>query len=661
MARTAIHEDVEELRQRLAEAEDALRAIRSGEVDAVVVSGPKGDQVYVVKGAEQAYRSFVENMNEGAITLLSDGTISYSNQRFADMLKTPLEQVIGASLESFVAPDSRRQVRFLLGRARDTKTEGEVAFLCSDRTTLWVELSLSPVAQAESGGICVVANDITERKKANEMRSYLAAIVDSSDEAIIGKDLNGKIISWNSGAARLYGYSAGEVIGRPLSILLPPERLGELTITLERIKRGERVEQYDTERLRKTGERVPVAITISPIRDSEGHVTGASSIARDITERRQAEAELRRAGVYNRSLIEASLDPLVTIAPSGAITDVNRATEQITGRSRDALIGTDFSCYFTDAEKARRGYEQAFREGFVHDYELEIHADGRVTPVLYNASVYRDDDEKVAGVFAAARDITQLKRAEAEIKALNTSLEARVAQRTSELVAANKEMEAFAYSVSHDLRAPLRAVDGLCQILYEDYVDALDQQGKELLQRVRAASQHMAQLIEGLLALSRASRGEMQRTSVDVSDLAGVIGRELQNLNPGRDVEFVVSPSLTVNADPNLLRSVLENLLGNAWKFTSKHPHARIEVGAIDHEGKKAYFVRDNGAGFNMAYAGKLFQAFRRLHRSDEFEGTGIGLATVQRIIRRHGGQVWGEGEVEKGATFFFTLPEEQQ
>jgi signal transduction histidine kinase len=228
-----------------------------------------------------------------------------------------------------------------------------------------------------------------------------------------------------------------------------------------------------------------------------------------------------------------------------------------------------------------------------------------------------------------------------------------------ELEGANKELEAFSYSVSHDLRAPLRTIDGFSQILIEDYADKLDQEGKDYLGRVRVASQHMGSLIDDLLDLSRVSRGPLRRETVDLSAVATGIIDELGRSQPEREVKFVTEEGLTAFADANLLTVALENLLGNAWKFTSKQPHAMIEFGSTACEGIEehtSFFVRDNGVGFEMAYSDKLFGAFQRLHGSEEFEGTGIGLATVQRIVRRHGGRVWAEGEVGQGATFFFTL-----
>jgi light-regulated signal transduction histidine kinase (bacteriophytochrome) len=253
---------------------------------------------------------------------------------------------------------------------------------------------------------------------------------------------------------------------------------------------------------------------------------------------------------------------------------------------------------------------------------------------------------------SSIRNITERKEAEARIKGLNEAL----ARRVAELDALNRELEAFSYSVSHDLRAPLRGADGFSQALLEEYAGVLDERGQDYLRRIRAATRQMGQLIDDLLDLARVTRRELRREAVDLSELARTIVIQLQQTDPARRAQFLIADGLTASGDAHLLKLALENLLGNAWKFTSKRPEARIEFGCITRDAQPVYYVRDNGVGFDMAYSAKLFGAFQRLHRAREFPGTGIGLATVHRIVTRHGGRIWAEAHVEQGATFYFTL-----
>jgi len=254
-------------------------------------------------------------------------------------------------------------------------------------------------------------------------------------------------------------------------------------------------------------------------------------------------------------------------------------------------------------------------------------------------------------------EIGEHRQAREEVVALNATLEQRVAQRTQALELANKELESFSYSVSHDLRTPLRAIEGFSSVLMRDHADRLDERGREHLQRVRAATQRMGRLIDDLLNLARTMRVEVRRRDVKLSDMASSVAKEIGDAHPDRAVHFDIAPNLNADADPQLVRIVLDNLLGNAAKFSSKRNDARVEFGCALQNGERVYYVRDNGVGFDMAYANKLFGAFQRLHSTKEFEGTGIGLANAQRIVARHGGRIWAEGRPGLGATFFFTLP----
>jgi light-regulated signal transduction histidine kinase (bacteriophytochrome) len=238
------------------------------------------------------------------------------------------------------------------------------------------------------------------------------------------------------------------------------------------------------------------------------------------------------------------------------------------------------------------------------------------------------------------------------------ALEQRVEERTRELAASNRELEAFSYSVSHDLRAPLRAIDGFSKALLTMYEQKVDERGRHFLERIRAGTQRMSELIDDLLLLARITRADLARKPVDLTDLVRTIGSELKRREPARRIDLKVTEGMSAEADPHLLRIVLENLLGNAWKFTARKAEAHIEVGERATEGERVFFVRDDGAGFDMAHAGKLFGAFQRFHEESDYEGTGIGLATVQRIIARHGGRIWAEAKVGEGACFFFTLGE---
>jgi PAS domain S-box-containing protein len=530
-----------------------------------------------------------------------------------------------------------------------------------------------------------VVNDITERKQAEAAIRRLAAIVESTDDAIIGKDLDGRITSWNRAAERMYGYTEAEALGQPVTILYPPEHKEQAALVLAKIRSGRRIESQEAQRIRRDCTRIDVSLTISPIHNAEGKVIGASAIARDITAHKQATEEALQRGLeaqQARARLDAVLasmgEGLYQLDENGNLVYLNPAGERMLGYSLKDIRGRNMhdllhshrpdgnifpghDCLLTRVLQGSESHDEQ------QDYFRR--SDGSCIPVEYTSSALVLDGQ-ITGVVLSFRDISERKRAEGqerrarreveakstEIARLNAELEQRVRLRTAELETANRELEAFSYSVSHDLRAPLRSIDGFSHILLEEHASKLDDDARHCLSRVRAASQHMGQLIDALLQLSRVSRADMQHESVDLSSLAQTILDGLRQTAPEREIEVHVAPGLHANGDPRLLQVALQNLLGNAFKFTSKREHAEIEFGSLDQKGSTVFFVRDNGAGFQMEYSNKLFGAFQRLHSVSEFEGTGIGLATVQRIVRRHGGRIWGEGEPDRGATFYFTL-----
>ena len=362
----------------------------------------------------------------------------------------------------------------------------------------------------------------------------------------------------------------------------------------------------------------------------------------------------------SRAVEQSPSITLITDA-AGRIEYVNPKFTQVTGYTLAEVVGQNprlLKSGMTTAEEYQCLWE-TITSG--NEWRGEMHnrrKSGEPYWVFASVSPIKDPAGTITHFVAVQEDVTERKRAEDEIRILNQELEQRVSERSAQLEAANRELETFSHSVSHDLRAPLRAIDGFGKALQEEYAHTLDAQGQHYLERVLAGTQQMGQLIDALLSLSRVSRMELHHDAVDLSALAQAIAASFREREPQRRAMFVIAAGLHADGDARLLRVVLENLVGNAWKYTGKHAQARIELGVIEQNGAPVYFVRDDGAGFDMAYAGKLFGAFQRLHSDGEFPGTGIGLATVQRVIHRHGGRIWAEGVVEGGATFYFTLPE---
>ena len=434
----------------------------------------------------------------------------------------------------------------------------------------------------------------------------------------------------------------------------------------------EPVEYFENWIVTATGRERLIAWHNTLLQDECGHILGILSSGEDITERKRQEEDINASNSFLKSIMEQSPFAMWISDTTGTVLRTNRTLrdtlnmtdEQIVGRYNvlldDNLHGqgvmTQVRAVFEEQRPAR------FSIPWFGDRTGDVDFSG-ARDLWLDVSMFPIVDKRghLTNVVCQWIDITKRKQMEDEIRQLTTELEQRVQQRTRQLESANKELEAFTYSVSHDLRAPLRGIDGFSLALLEDFADQLPPEAQHYLHRVRSAAQHMGHLTDDLLRLSRLSRTELRRIQVDLSLMVEEIVAELSSTQPNRETEFIIVPDLVVTADQNLMRLVLENVLQNAWKFSAPRAITRIELGCRQDESEMVYFIRDHGVGFDMCYAHKLFDAFQRLHDPKVFKGTGIGLAIVQRIVRRHGGRIWAESAVEQGTTIYFTLPAEKE
>jgi len=479
----------------------------------------------------------------------------------------------------------------------------------------------------------------------------IAELVELTHDAMFVRDMQSKIVYWNKGAEEFYGWSKAEARGRTTQDLLH---------TVFPIRREEVEEQVirtgswegDLIQTRRDGTKLTVSSRWALRKDPHGEPVAFLESNRDITLKRQVEERFR-------NLLEAAPDAMVIVDRTGRIQLVNAQTEYLFGYSRSELIGQSVDMLVP--ERFRGGHGK-YRDVYANSPSsrpmgagMELFAlrkDGTEFPAQISLSPLQTGEGLL--ISSAIRDVTEQKQAEEVLKGHRREL----AESNTKLAAANKELESFSYSVSHDLRAPLRSIDGFSHALMDDYADKLGDTGKDYLKRIRGATQRMGALIDDLLTLSRISRAQLRMQPVDLTSLATSVLDSLQAADQGRCVNVAIEKGLNTSGDPGLLRAALENLFGNAWKFTSKCESARIEFGKAKVNGAPAFFVRDNGAGFDMRYADRLFGAFQRLHSDAEYTGTGIGLATVQTIVQRHGGGIWAESELGKGATFYFTIGE---
>lgn len=516
--------------------------------------------------------------------------------------------------------------------------------------------STSPIIDAQ-GQLAYITHRIEGRNETTdrEQAEYqFRALIEAAPDSIVVVTQDGTIVLVNSQTEQWFGYTREELVGQPIEVLIPQRfrdrHQGHRSAYVEKPRSRPMGSGLDLFGQRKNGSEFPVEISLSSFDTEDG--TLVMSIVRDLTERRHAEQMRTELQARFEAVAETAKDVIVTIDSDHAVIYVNPAAEPVFGASVEDLIGIPFTHLLAEPFHAQfisacDHFVDTSASG-LRAKRIEMrgrNANGLEFPIELSLANWNVGEHVFYTVML--RDVTERKVAEQALRDYAAQLEV-----------SNRELEAFSYSVSHDLRAPLRSIDGFSQALLEDYSGKLDDVGIGHLNRVRAAAQRMGHLIDDLLTLARVTRIELKPELIDLSALASDISSELQKAEPARKGEFEIQPALTSRGDARLLRVALENLLGNAWKFTGKKPSPHISFGLARIEGAPTYFVRDNGAGFDMTYSNKLFSAFQRLHDAHDFPGTGVGLATVQRVIQKHGGKIWADAAPNRGATFYFVLPD---
>jgi PAS domain S-box-containing protein len=513
-----------------------------------------------------------------------------------------------------------------------------------DGHTILCEWTNTPLKQDDGTvvGVLSMVQDITERNRTEKELELQARLLDSTADSIFVYDFDGHFVYVNENAYKSRGYSKDELMALNCRDLNSPEYAKSFDLKMTELQEKEQI-TFESVHVRKDGPTMPVEVYARAI-ESGGRKL-VLDVTRDITKRKSLEEELRVASLYTRSLIEASLDPLVTINPEGKITDVNETTVEVTGISREELIGTDFSDYFTEPAKARHGYQIVFEKGIVVDYPLTIrHTSGELTDVLYNASVYKDEAGNVLGVFAAARDVTERKRAE---KALKKTL--------ADLERSNAELERFAYVASHDLQEPLRMVSSYAQLLEKRYKDKLDADAHDFIGYAVDGAKRMQNLINDLLTYSRVGTRSKPFEPTDCEEVFAAAIANLDVAIKENKAKVTHDPLPTVMADEGQLVQVFQNLISNGIKFHGKKP-PHVHISAQAHHNDWVFSVKDNGIGIDPQYFDRIFIIFQRLH-GEGYPGTGIGLAVAKKIVNRHDGRMWIESQHGKGSTFYFTIP----
>ena len=620
-----------------------------------------------IRGSEERYRALVEATGDWVWEVDAEGRYTYASGRIREVLGYAPSEVLGRTPFEMMSPDEAERVRaeFVSVAAERRPFRGLVnVSLHKDGHEVVLETSGSPVLGPGRVfcGYRGVDRDISDRIRAEREiareRTRLRTLIDTIPDLVWLKDPDGVYLVANPVFEKLMGAPPGGMLGRTDLDLFPSDVAAAFRAEDRHVIETNAPRSYEEwVTFPGTGRRTLFEKIKTPMCDTDGKLVGVLGIGRDVTDLRRTESALRSREAIYTTLVEQAADSIAIVDPeTGAFVEFNTAAHERLGYTREEFsrLGVADIDVGLTAVQARLLFARMIapdgavietrhrrRDGAVRNARIS----GR--PIDWNGKTL------ISSIWA---DITDSKAAEEEIRKLAASLERRVKERTAELEAANREMESFSYAVSHDLRSPLRALNGFSQMLIRDLGATLPDSSRGHLHRIRAASSRMSALIDGLLSMSRTTRGELRHDSVDLSSLAEAALAELAAQEPGRQVAWSVEPGLVASGDAPMLDAVLRNLLGNAWKYTARTEAPRIRVWGEEDGDRRFFCVADNGVGFDMAHTGRLFQPFQRLHHEDEFPGLGIGLATVHRIVQRHEGSIVVDAAPGKGATFRFTL-----
>ncbi|HXG48002.1 MAG TPA: PAS domain S-box protein [Methylomirabilota bacterium] len=680
LRRTAANERLQNFEARLVAKDGSLKTVLLDSDISFIPGHPVHAHFYVrditARREAEASRSRLARIVEATSDLVGiatpDGRLLYINRAGCQLLGVPEQsQLVGRPMSTLHPAWANRLLTEtgLPTALRDGHWQGETALLTAEGREIPVSQVLlsSRNVEGEIEFISTIIRDISDRKAAeaavqSSERKY-RELVESATDLIWTLDLMGRCTFVNRAARHAYGYLPEELIGRHFTEFTAPQHLEKDREMFGRALQGEVIVNYETEHIRRDGRPLYLVCNARPVLDGQGNLVAVTGTATDITARKMAEDALRRS--------EASLRLAQRIGhvgswevdlPTGQVSwsDETRRILGMDGTAAPATAEAFFSrIHPNDRDMVRQAAREAIASGEWHGLDFRIQLpDGSERIVNQQALVIRDTTGRATQLVGTLQDITERKLAEEAIQKLNATLELRVARRTEQLEAANRDLEAFAYSVSHDLRAPLRAITGFIEILEENHASSFSAEARRLFSVIASSARRMDELIEDLLRLSRLGRQDLDRTLVKTREVVATVIEELaqQNLKH-RLPRFEVGDLPSVFADASLLRQVFANLISNAVKFSRAVPEPRVEIQAETTPHEVIFSVRDNGVGFDMRYATKLFTVFQRLHKADEFEGTGVGLAIVHRIVTRHGGRVWVQSAPQQGAAFYFTLP----